>query len=125
MPPYPVQGFAPSLHSRQTPGGVKPEGALFTDDCQGAGLQIHIENSARCHLETPEADSPMAKISAKVRDSLPGTTRTTCLVLAEVSLNKFTIVFEKGKSGGKKVFMPLVEMYLCKPLADQIVILKE
>jgi len=54
----------------------------------------------------------LAKIPAKVRDSLPGTIRTTYLVLAEVSPNKFTTIFKKGKSDGKKIFTPLEEKHL-------------
>lgn len=61
----------------------------------------------------PEADfQPLVEISAKVRDFLPVTTRTTCLVLAEVSFNKFTTFFEKGKSDAKIIFTPLEEKYL-------------
>lgn len=109
MPPYPVQGFTPSLHSRQALEGSSPKGHYLRTT---AKERVFIENSAKCRPETPEADLPVAKISATVRDSLPGTTLTTCLVLAEVSLNKSTTVFEKGKSDAKILFTPLEEKYL-------------
>lgn len=111
MPPYPVQGFAPSLHSRQTLEGSSPKGHYLRTTAKERVFR-YIENSAKCRSETPEANLPLAKTSAKVRDSLPGTTLTTYLVLAEVSLNKSTTVFEKGKSDAKILFTPLEEKYL-------------